>query len=117
MRKLIGKLRQMFRRKQDVRVLRGTTTHKREYDQYVRRRRRENASFSSKDHVTHYHASGEDRYLCGKWYEPEFQSVGTHRVALNTRDLSCNRCQVIHNKLVLTPEGRARLGLDKKVPA
>lgn len=72
---------------------------------------------SGRDHVTHYHAAGEDRYLCGKPYEREFQSVGTDRAAASTKELSCNRCQVIHNKLMQTKEGRKRLGIDTRVGA
>jgi hypothetical protein len=98
MRKLIGKIRQSIRAARNKRIPRSTSVR---------------PAHGMLDHVRHYHASGETRYLCGKFYDRETQHTGNARPALSFEDVSCNRCQRVHGLLLKTPGGRKRLGLDK----
>lgn len=65
----------------------------------------------AQDHVTHYRAKDESQFLCNV---PVSNDEALHRPAVRSTEVSCNRCQVIHNKLRLTVEGRKRLGLDTR---
>jgi hypothetical protein len=101
MRKLIGKIRQAFRREQI------------KPKQYTR-----NAGYQALDHVLHYHVEGEAHYLCGKLYRGygdvnDATKSGPHRTAPTHLDVTCNTCQRTHNHLLTIKEGRKRLGLTQ----
>jgi hypothetical protein len=107
MRKLIGKIRQSIR----ARIYRPIRTAT--YTVQRRQSRIRDVPFRALDHVKHYHASGESRYLCGVPYNRETQNTGHARAAVSFDAVSCNGCQRVHGQLLKTPGGRKRLGLDK----
>lgn len=91
MAKLVGKLKQRYRR------LRGKVKYTPN-------------PYMAKDHVTHYHAQGDARYLCGRVYQLGSEH-GTNRTARDSGELTCNRCQRKHGAMLLSLDGRKRLGL------
>lgn len=71
----------------------------------------------ARDHITHYHAEGEDRYLCGVLYDRENDDMRVyrrHRTARTFKDVMCNKCQRVHNRLLADPKQRHRLAIDSK---
>lgn len=98
--KLIGKIRQAIRARRHKKIPRWT--HVPRY-------------YGQLDHVKHYHAQGDTRYLCGTFYDRDTQTTGVNRPAVSSEDVSCNRCQRAHWRLMQTPEGRKRLGVDTYV--
>lgn len=57
---------------------------------------------------------GEPHFLCGI---PVERDDSYHRPARYSGEISCKPCKTVHKKMLHTPEGRVRLGLDKRVPA
>jgi hypothetical protein len=106
MRKLIGKIRQAFRRER----------YTERYAPQTAPDRSRRGQYRALDHVLHYHVEGEAHYLCGKLYRGygdvnDATKSGPHRTANTHLDVTCNTCQRTHNHMLTIKEGRARLGL------